>query len=185
MSSLNLIFKRHDLNDIEISNDILEIIKDGSGEEIILLSPFYPINIEIIKDFFLNLESKNYQFVFSSLKNDKFDKNFEAFTYKNILEFYIKKIKLLSNKKITLVSFGIFTNVFLELALNFKNKIKSVFFFEPDFSNILFKSVFEFKKLIFKNKFIFNFYLDNEKSKLDKKDFDIFGIKNLKFFMIP
>jgi hypothetical protein len=167
------------LSDIGISNDIIEIIKEGNGNDLILISPFFPIKTDIIKDYFLNLGLKNYQILFSYLKAEDFNKNQESFNYKNILEFYTRKIKLLPNKTINLISFGIFTNIFLELALTFKNKINSIIFIEPDFSSILFKSLFDFKKMVFKNKFILKFYLDNDKNKINKKDFDFFDLNYL------
>jgi hypothetical protein len=163
---------------LEITENILDIQKEGESENVILFSPFFPFSKEIIKRFFNGLKLEGYELLFSNLNIDRAKTS--LFSEKDILENLSKIIKLEPSKKINIVSFGIFTNIFLELAFRFKERVNNIILIEPDFSNALFKYVFAANRIFFKNNAVKKFYI--EKLKSENSDFNFIDTEFLKKF---
>ena len=160
----------------------LQFIKEGDGDRVVIISPFFPFNFKFAKDFFLKLNMNNVQYIFSYLTAVK-GLNIESFSHNNLLSLYARIINLLPNKKIHLISFGMFANMFVSLAFNLRNKISSITLLEPDFSYIIFNKLFDSKKKPFnKSKFILNYFLEDEKKSYDDSYLSKIKIDYLKYF---
>ena len=171
------------MSGLQSSEDILKFYKDGDGDNVFIFSPFYPFNNKLVKKLFLNLNIPNYQFIFTSVifnKNLKID----LYSYNNFINLFSKVIKLIYPKKINLIGFGVFTNLFIELANLFKDKIQSIMLFEPDFSDSIFSKLFDSKKSpVFKYKFILNYFFENNKHKhINKGYLTKIKLECLKFY---
>ncbi len=172
------------MSDIQTSENILKFVKDSDGDNVFIFSPFFPFNNILVKNLFLNLNIPDYQFIFSSIIFNKSLK-IDLYSYNNFLTLYTKVIKLLYPKKINLVCFGIFTNLFIELANLFKDKIKSIVFFEPDLSDNIFSKLFDFKKSpVLKNKYIIDCFFEkpNGHKNVNKHYLNKIKLEYLKFY---
>ncbi|HOJ63986.1 MAG TPA: hypothetical protein PLE45_06150 [Spirochaetota bacterium] len=134
---------------------------------IVIFSPFYPFNNRFVYTLFSKTKFKDSKFIFSNIETLNGSKNF-AYNFINIMDVYCKAIEKINCNDITLVAFGIFTNIFIQIANIFKERINRFILFEPDFSNNALFKMNEGANFIFSNlKSILNFYLE-EKSKIDK-----------------
>lgn len=171
------------MSNFQTSEDIIKFYKDGDGDNVFIFSPFYPFSNKLIKKFFFNLNISNFQFIYTSIVCSK-NLRIDLYNYSNFINLFSKVIKLLHPKKIHLVCFGIFTNLFVEVANLFKDKIQSIVLFEPDFSDNIFSKLFDLKNPpVFKYKYILNYFFENNKHKRINKDYLIkIKIECLKFY---
>jgi len=171
------------LSSNQTPDSIVKFIKDGDGDNVFVFSPIYPFNHKIIKDLFLKLNIPNHQFIFSSIVINKNTKK-ESFEYNVFLNLYIKVIKLFLPKRVNLVGFGLFSNLFIEVACSLKDTIKTLTLLESDFSDIIFSKIFDSKKApAFKFKYILkSFFEDNSYKKINKKYLTKIKLEYLKYY---
>ncbi len=164
-------------------DSIVKFIKDGDGDNVFIFSPIYPFNYKIIKNLFLKINIPNYQFIFSSIVINKNIKS-DLFDYNNFLNLYIKVIKLILPKRVNLVGFGLFSNLFIEVACSLKDKIKTLTLLEPDFSDVIFSKIFDSKKApVFKFKYLLKSFIeDNSYKKINKKYLSKIKLEYLKYY---
>lgn len=152
----------------------------GEGKNVFIFSPVFPFSSAIMEKFSSNLNG-DYKFIFSNLNPSGSIKT-SSYNFENFVNFYIEIIDAINeDSKIYLMGFGIFTIIFSKLISLRSNKISMLFFVEPDFSNFLLAKIFDSEnKPIFKYKYLFSYYLKENKEKnknILKKD-----LKYLKYF---
>lgn len=164
-------------------DSIVKFIKEGDGDNVFIFSPIYPFNYKLFKNLFLKLNLSNYQFIFSSIIINKNNKN-DLFDYNNLMNLYIKVIKLILPKRVNLIGFGLFSNLFIEVASSLKDRIKTLTLFEPDFSDVIFSKIFDSKKTpLFKVKYILkSFFEDASYKKINKKYLSKIKLEYLKYY---
>jgi hypothetical protein len=168
--------------EISFSNtsNIISFQKYGEGKNVFVFSPFIPFSNKIVDDFFKNLGENHIKLVFSEFESSakRLTKNLNLnnliHTYTGLLE------SINADSKIILVSFGFFSILFLKLLNDFKDKVDTGIFFEPDFLNSILMKTFENgKRNDFGNyKNLSSFFINNYKNNLN------ISKKNLKYFKI-
>lgn len=165
--------------EISFSNNFISFIKSGEGKKILIFSPFIPFSNKLIEDFFKKIKIKHLQFIFSELDNSS-KKLIKEFNLNNLIQAYSNLIeKIDENSEIYLFGFGFFSILFLKLLKDYDNKIKSCFFFEPDFLNSILMRSFDNEKINIKDyRSLSDFFINTPKKNIN------ISKKNLKYLKI-
>jgi hypothetical protein len=165
--------------EISISNNFITFIKSGEGKNILIFSPFTPFPNKLIEDFFKKINIKNSQFIFSELDNSSI-KLLKDFNFNNLIQAYSNLLESIDeHSEIHLFGFGFFSILFLKLLKDFNNKIKTCFFFEPDFLNSILMRSFDNEKSNIKDyRSLSNFFINTSKKNIN------ISKKNLKYLKV-
>jgi hypothetical protein len=162
------------------NNSIINFQKTGEGKNTFIFSPFIPFPNKMMEDFFKNIGEKQIKMIFSEMDTStkRLTKNLNfnnlIFSYSTLLD------SINDGSNIILVGFGFFSILFLKLLIDYKDKINTAIFFEPDFMNSILMRTFEDeKKGSFSNyRALSSFFINNKKNNLN------ISKKNLKYFKI-
>lgn len=133
----------------ETSGGIVRLKEKGAldSDSVIIFSSFFPFNNNVPDEFFSFLDDNRYKKVFTEFAKPV--KRKKDFTHGYLINTYAGYIDALEEKKIHLVGFGVFSNVFINIANLLKGKINSLTLIEPDFANSVLMKIFDSKEIHF------------------------------------
>lgn len=133
----------------ETSGGIVRFVEKGAldSDSVVIFSSFFPFNSMAPEEFFSFLDDTRYKKVFSEFIRPRNRK--KEFTHDALISAYAGYIDSLEEKNIHLVGFGVFSNVFINIANLLKGKINSLTLIEPDFANSVLMKIFDSKEIHF------------------------------------
>ncbi|HOF01244.1 MAG TPA: hypothetical protein PK385_09260 [Spirochaetota bacterium] len=148
----------------ETTGGVVKFIEKGEldSDSVVIFSSFFPFNNNAPAEFFSFLDDNIYKKVFTEFIRPKNGK--KEFTFDALINAYVEYISTLEKKRIHIVAFGVFSNVFINIANLLKGKINSLTLIEPDFANSILMKIFDSKEVhFFKFSSLKNQYIQDSK----------------------
>jgi pimeloyl-ACP methyl ester carboxylesterase len=129
----------------------------GSGQTRVICSPFYPFNEKFCRSMVSMLGDSDCTWhLFSRKKRTYSDK---AFRYPSLLDYYGKLLSDEGSADTVLLAFGSFTNLFLDLAVRYRARVRKVILMEPDYTDTLLSRLYDpAHRIFFKSRYMVNFF---------------------------